>query len=41
MTEPEGTALARFAGFIVTQRSTVAGAVCGELVMLAGKGWLG
>ena len=32
---------AGFAAFIVTRRSTLAGVVCGELVMLAGKGWLG
>jgi branched-subunit amino acid transport protein len=32
---------AGFAGFIVTRRSTLAGVVCGELVMLAGKWWLG
>lgn len=30
-----------FAGFMVTRRSTLAGVVCGELVMLAGKWWLG
>src|ERR1700737_1601660 len=32
---------AGFAAFIVTRRSTLAGVVCGELVMLAGKWWLG
>jgi hypothetical protein len=32
---------AGFAVFVVTRRSTPAGMVCGELVMLAGKGWLG
>src|SRR5260370_1077085 len=32
---------AGFSGFIVTRRSTLAGVVCGELVMLAGKWWLG
>jgi hypothetical protein len=32
---------AGFAVFIVTRRSTPAGVVCGELVMLAGKWWLG
>jgi branched-subunit amino acid transport protein len=32
---------AGFAGFIVTRRSIFAGVVCGELVMLAGKWWLG
>jgi hypothetical protein len=29
------------AGFIVTRRSIFAGVVCGELLMLAGKWWLG
>ena len=32
---------AGFAAFIVTRRSTLAGVVCGELVMVAGKWWLG
>jgi Branched-chain amino acid transport protein (AzlD) len=32
---------AGFAGFIVTRRSALAGVVCGELVMLAGKWWAG
>jgi branched-subunit amino acid transport protein len=32
---------AGFAGFIMIRRSTLAGVVCGELVMLAGKWWLG
>jgi hypothetical protein len=32
---------AGFAAFVVTRRSTLAGVVCGELVMLAGKWWLG
>ena len=32
---------AGFAVFIVTRRSIFAGVVCGELVMLAGKWWLG
>ncbi len=32
---------AGFAGFIVIRRSTLAGVVCGELVMLAGKWWIG
>jgi len=32
---------AGFAVFIVTRRSILAGVVCGELVMLAGKWWLG
>jgi branched-subunit amino acid transport protein len=30
-----------FAAFLVTRRSTLAGVVCGELLMLAGKWWLG
>ena len=32
---------AGFAAFIVARRSTLVGVVCGELVMLAGKWWLG
>jgi len=32
---------AGFAVFTVTRRSIFAGVVCGELVMLAGKWWLG
>jgi branched-subunit amino acid transport protein len=32
---------AGFASFIMTRRSTLAGVVCGELVLLAGKWWLG
>jgi branched-subunit amino acid transport protein len=32
---------AGFAGFMATRRSTLAGVVCGEFVMLAGKWWLG
>ncbi len=32
---------AGFAAFMVTRRSTLTGVVCGELVMLAGKWWLG
>ena len=32
---------AGFAGFMVIRRSTLAGVVCGELVMVAGKWWLG
>jgi hypothetical protein len=32
---------AGFAAFMVTRRSTLAGVVCGELMMLAGKWWLG
>ena len=30
-----------FAAFIVTRRSTLAGVVCGEVLMLAAKWWLG
>jgi hypothetical protein len=30
-----------FAAFLVARRSTLAGVVCGELVMLAGKWWIG
>jgi hypothetical protein len=36
-----GAVTAGFAAFIVTRRSTLAGVVCGEPVMLAGKWWLG
>jgi branched-subunit amino acid transport protein len=32
---------AGFAGFMTAGRSTLAGVVCGELLMLAGKWWLG
>ena len=32
---------AGFGAFIVTRRSTLAGVICGELVMLTGKWWLG
>src|SRR5665213_762997 len=32
---------AGFAAFAVTRRSTLAGVVCGELLMLAGKWWIG
>ena len=32
---------AGFVGFSVTRRSTLVGVVCGELLMLAGKWWLG
>jgi hypothetical protein len=32
---------AGFAGFVVMRRSTFAGVACGEIVMLAGKWWLG
>jgi branched-subunit amino acid transport protein len=36
-----GAVAAGFAVFIVTRRSIFAGVVCGELLMLAGKWWLG
>ena len=36
-----GAVAAGFAVFIMTRRSIFAGVVCGELVMLAGKWWLG
>ena len=32
---------AGFFAFIMTRRSTLAGVVCGELVMVAGKWWIG
>ena len=36
-----GALIAGFAAFLLTQRSILAGVVCGEVVMLAGKWWLG
>ena len=36
-----GSVAAGFAGFAVARRSTFAGVACGEIVMLAGKWWLG
>ena len=36
-----GALVAGFAAFVVTRRSILAGVVCGEVVMLAGKWWLG
>jgi hypothetical protein len=30
-----------FASFIMTRRSIFAGVVCGEVIMLIGKWWLG
>jgi len=33
--------VAGFAGFVVTRRSIFTGVVCGEIVMLIGKWWLG
>jgi hypothetical protein len=32
---------AGFAGFVAARRSTLVGVICGELLMLAGKWWLG
>ena len=36
-----GAVVAGFAAFLLTRRSIFAGVVCGEVVMLAGKWWLG
>ena len=36
-----GAVAAGFAAFLATRRSTLAGVVCGEFVMLAGKWWIG
>jgi len=36
-----GALVAGFVAFMLTRRSILAGVVCGELVMLAGKWWLG
>ena len=36
-----GAVAAGLAVFVLTRRSIFAGVVCGEMVMLAGKGWLG
>ena len=36
-----GALVARFATFLLMRRSILAGVVCGEVVMLAGKWWLG
>ena len=36
-----GAVAAGLVVFILTRRSIFAGVVCGEMVMLAGKGWLG
>ena len=36
-----GAVAAGFAAFMVTRRSIFAGVVCGEMVMLGGKWWLG
>jgi len=36
-----GAVAAGCAAFVLTRRSIFAGVVCGEIVMLAGKWWLG
>ena len=36
-----GAVTAGFVVFLATRRSTLAGVVCGEFVMLAGKWWIG
>ncbi len=36
-----GAVVVGFAAFMLTRRSIFAGVVCGEVVMLAGKWWLG
>jgi Branched-chain amino acid transport protein (AzlD) len=36
-----GAVAAGFAAFMLGRRSTFAGVVCGEIVLLAGKWWLG
>jgi branched-subunit amino acid transport protein len=36
-----GAVAAGFVVFLATRRSTLAGVVCGEFVMLAGKWWIG
>jgi hypothetical protein len=36
-----GAVVAGFAAFLATKRSIFAGVVCGEIVMVAGKWWLG
>ena len=36
-----GAVVAGFAVFLATKRSIFAGVVCGEIVMVAGKWWLG
>ena len=36
-----GAVAAGFVAFLATRRSTLAGVVCGEFVMLAGKWWIG
>lgn len=36
-----GALVAGFIAFMLTRRSIFAGVLCGEIVMLAGKWWLG
>jgi branched-subunit amino acid transport protein len=36
-----GAVVAGFAVFLLTKRSIFAGVVCGEIIMVAGKWWLG
>jgi branched-subunit amino acid transport protein len=36
-----GAVAAGFLAFVATRRSTLAGVICGEIVLLAGKWWLG
>jgi branched-subunit amino acid transport protein len=36
-----GAVVAGFAVFLVTKRSIFAGVLCGEIIMVAGKWWLG
>jgi hypothetical protein len=36
-----GALVAGFIAFVLLRRSILAGVVCGEFVMLAGKWWLG
>jgi hypothetical protein len=36
-----GAVVAGFAVFMLTRRSIFAGVICGEIVMLTGKWWLG
>jgi hypothetical protein len=36
-----GAVAAGFCVFVATRRSIFSGVVCGEIVLLAGKGWLG
>jgi hypothetical protein len=36
-----GAAVAGFAAFLLVRRSLLAGVICGELVLVVGKWWLG